>query len=59
MKIHPLTICREKLQNNNNFITNNYKKVEMLEEIIAEEEILKDYALYIMRLVIRFLLVTM
>ena len=44
MKIHPLTVCREKLQNND-FITTNYrKKAEMLEDIIAEEEELRNFA---------------
>ncbi len=44
MKIHPITICREKLQNND-FITINYrKKAEMLEGIMAEEEELREFA---------------
>lgn len=44
MKIHPLTVCREKLQNND-FITTDYrKKAEMLEDIIAEEEELRNFA---------------
>lgn len=58
MKIHPLTVCREKLQNND-FITTNYrKKAEMLEDIIAEEEELRNFAAEIyLRSAIRFLFV--
>lgn len=44
MKIHPITICREKLQNNDFIIINYRKKAEMLEGIMAEEEELREFA---------------